>query len=195
MAVLFVVFQPYRQEWINSLDAAMFVNLAAISAISLYNLQQSRIGENLSIIPFILQMILVFLPLIYCVVYYCTILIKPRIHGWVVKKKRKSRLRLNRPVDCEHDRIFDSSAGESDLEDSTHVEPFLDYINNNDRNITNRLTRRKEVHVRNINSTPSNSETTPLCTGESGLGSADETPSSTNPSYGAAEKKSDDCRQ
>ena len=189
MAVLFVVFQPYRQEWINSLDAAMFVNLAAISAISLYNLQQSRIGENLSIIPFILQMILVFLPLIYCVVYYCTILIKPRIHGWVVKKKRKSRLRLNRPVDCEHDRIFDSSAGESDLEDSTHVEPFLDYINNNDRNITNRLTRRKEVHVRNINSTPSNSETTPLCTGESGLGSVDETPSSTNPSYGAAEKK------
>ena len=76
VALMFAFIRPYHRDWINNLDTAMFINLAAITAISQYNLQQARFGEDVDLIAFSLQFVLVLSPLIYCIGYLSRRLMK-----------------------------------------------------------------------------------------------------------------------
>ena len=62
---------PYRDEkwYVNYVDLLIFTNLAIVNGLSLYLFVYSKILESTPSWPFIVQYILVFLPLIYMVVY------------------------------------------------------------------------------------------------------------------------------
>ena len=129
MAFLFSWLRPYRVDWINSLDTLMFINLAAISAISLFNLQSARLGEPINKSVFVLQLVLVFLPLVYCIGYYFIILVLPVIMQCCRKVHYKLRhIQVQGAGDT--DKIMTANEGTSDVEDSAHVEPFLDFVGN-----------------------------------------------------------------
>ena len=66
----FALIQPYKEDWINTLDVGFFLILVAITSMSLYNLTQTYIDQPLSTDIFTLQYILIFIPLLYCVGYY-----------------------------------------------------------------------------------------------------------------------------
>ena len=70
MALLIVVtFRPYKNPLFNIVDACVFVNLAAISALSMYNLHLSVTGSRLSSWCFAVQYVLILLPHVYMVGY------------------------------------------------------------------------------------------------------------------------------
>ena len=73
-ALMFSVIRPYREEWINNIDVTMLLTLAIITALSLYNLQLARIGQGINVWAFAIQFILIVMPLLYCIGYYCTLL-------------------------------------------------------------------------------------------------------------------------
>ena len=127
MAFLFSWLRPYRVDWINSLDTLMFINLAAISAINLFNLQSARLGESINKSVFVLQLVLVFLPLVYCIGYYFIILVLPVIMQCCRKVRHKQRHIQGQGVAND---IMRANEGASDVEDSAHVEPFLDFVGN-----------------------------------------------------------------
>ena len=76
VAMMFAFIRPYRNDWINNLDTVMFLNLAAITAISQYELQQARQGLEFDSLAFSLQIILVAAPLLYLVGYICLKMMK-----------------------------------------------------------------------------------------------------------------------
>ncbi len=217
MAFLFSVFRPYRKDWINSLDTVMFINLAAISTISLFNLQEARIDpdEKLHRGVFTLQMVLVFLPLVYCIIYYIRLLVYPLFVHCYRKGKKKYEIRLQQPINVavvdgegEYNSLIKNETG---LEDSTHVRPFLEFVENRSRtdryfswgrdrrsvrensHSTNNSEGwgrdRRSVRRENVNShSTNNSEGTPLLTAQSGssTSSISDVPSTKNHSYGSA---------
>ena len=196
MAFLFSIFRPYREDWINSLDTVMFINLAAISTISMFNLLQARLDpdKKLNLGVFVLQMVLVFLPLIYFMVYYFKILVYPLFVVCYKKGKKKYKIKLYQPIEQRVDSDEEYSENEIGMEDSTHVEPFLEFIGNRRRttDLSNRSfswrrdrqsTARISVHSHSKN----NSEVTPIVTAQSGssTGSFSDVPSTRNHCYGS----------
>lgn len=67
--LLVVIFRPYKNSFLNIVDACIFANLAAISALSMYNFHLTATGSKLYAWSFVMQHIFIFLPLIYMVVY------------------------------------------------------------------------------------------------------------------------------
>ena len=65
VALIFALVRPYKNDWINNLDTAMFVNLAAITAISQFELQQTKQGLPFNRVSFAIQIILVIAPMLY----------------------------------------------------------------------------------------------------------------------------------
>lgn len=64
-----VIFHPYKKPLFNFVDACVFANLAAITALSMYQYHLSVTGSKLHTWAFVVQYILIFLPLLYMVVY------------------------------------------------------------------------------------------------------------------------------
>ena len=67
--LIFTLLQPYRIHWHNKLDAIIFTLLAAINTFTMYNYVLLTVGQRLSKAAFIIQYILIFIPLIYMTAY------------------------------------------------------------------------------------------------------------------------------
>ena len=158
-AMLVALFQPYKHFWINQVDISMFLLLAAINALSQYNLLTLQVGAEgrMETWPFIMQYVLILLPLVYCVCYYCTVIggkIKERLVLQArLKRKRKQILQeqfKSRDSD-ETERKRSQSGGtqyEDGLVDSTYVPEFLEYMENSSRFKNIRLPSVNSLSVR-----------------------------------------------
>ena len=78
--------QPYRKRWHNILDSLLFLNLSLINLITLFNFQVSRTAADREYIPYIklssvVQIILLFLPLVYISVY-CAVKVISKVKNW-----------------------------------------------------------------------------------------------------------------
>ena len=126
-ALMFSVIRPYREEWINNTDVTMLLTLAIITALSLYNLQLARIGQGINVWAFAIQFILIVMPLLYCIGYYCTLM-------WSRTKSRCIDFAKRKLVNDDAALLDDGSEDSRDnLVDSTHVPNFLDYVENTGR--------------------------------------------------------------
>ena len=67
--LLFALFRPYKEDFYNKVDSAIFAILAAINALTMYNYYFSFSEISLSKWAFGLQYFLIFCPLIYMIVY------------------------------------------------------------------------------------------------------------------------------
>ena len=72
----FTLLRPYKKDWYNKLDAAIFGILAAINTLSMYNYFLAVVEETPSVWIFSLQYILVLCPLLYMVVFVLHYLLK-----------------------------------------------------------------------------------------------------------------------
>ena len=97
---------PYREEkwYVNYVDLSIFTNLAIVNALSLYLYVYAKINPRTTRLPhwpFIIQYVLVFLPLVYMVLYLMwyflpqkqkEILAKlPKIPAKILRKRRKRK--------------------------------------------------------------------------------------------------------
>jgi hypothetical protein len=128
MAFLFALFQPYRKAWINQVDIAIFLNLAAIIALSQYNLETIWMGKSpLTSWAPSLQYILILLPLLYCA-GYCIVYIVKRIKDkWMPYFARRRYLKT---LDVQNE--FEADHKDA-LVDSTHVPDFLNFVESTNR--------------------------------------------------------------
>ena len=169
VAILFAVFQPYREHWLNQLDIAVFLLLAAISALSLYNVTCVLTDQRPSMIAFDIQFTLVFLPLLYCS-GYCLFLFCRKNKNSFEKWRRKRLLRNvqdpDLPLTEDETEPDGRESYQSALVDSTHVPNFIDFVESSGRMKQKRL-RQVNNWSRNAN-TPtsggSSEERTPLLT-------------------------------
>ena len=130
-AALFVLFRPYRKDWINTLDIMIFLLLSAITSLSQFNILLTwlNIVEGKLVYSFVVQYVLIFIPLFYFLIYHGFFLAKKfknhysdQIKTLFVRQKerdRKDEFVINETYD-HHDK--------PGLVDSTHVANFLDYI-------------------------------------------------------------------
>ena len=144
-AFLFSVIRPYKQDWINNVDTTIFLNLAAITTLSMYNLSLARSGYKLSLWAYCLQCILIMVPLIYCISYFviqiCHKRVK-RLYNQKITSHRRNR----------HSHVLDVSQNvpttEADLQqnltDSTGIQNFLDFTNDAGR-LDSPATRRERL--------------------------------------------------
>ena len=100
--------QPYKNKWHNVTDSLIFTNLAIINAISLYNYQKINEGkDNLKTvttaitITTTIQLILIYLPLLYIVVCFFWLSIR-----WLRKKLRERKISK---LDYSKDILLDST--------------------------------------------------------------------------------------
>ena len=93
--VLIALCQPYTKEKkvFNYIDTLMFANLALLNALSLYLyiFFQTYSGKPLPIPVFVIQYILLFLPLLYMIAYILYYLSSP-CHNWINYRIRELRI-------------------------------------------------------------------------------------------------------
>ena len=63
--LIFSIFCPYKDDFYNNLDTTMFALMLAVNILTTYNYTITVIGSQLSLFTFIVQYILVLLPLFY----------------------------------------------------------------------------------------------------------------------------------
>ena len=63
--LFFLLLRPYRNDFYNKLDALMFSLLVPINTLTMYNLYSTAVKYKPSLFVFVIQYILIFLPLIY----------------------------------------------------------------------------------------------------------------------------------
>lgn len=123
MACLFFVLRPYHKNWINNLDGIIFLNLAIISTICLYNHQYAYDETKPPTIVLVLLLILVFLPLIYCILFYVKLFCIPAVLRIKNCCRQPQHKKLNIQNMGTHNDVEPNV-----LDESTGVEPFLDYV-------------------------------------------------------------------
>uniref|UniRef100_A0A1X7UZX8 TRP C-terminal domain-containing protein n=1 Tax=Amphimedon queenslandica TaxID=400682 RepID=A0A1X7UZX8_AMPQE len=69
MVTIILVLQPYKKRVHNQIDGCIFLLIIIINSITLYQYTLSISMENLSLFAFIIQYILVYLPMIWIAVY------------------------------------------------------------------------------------------------------------------------------
>ena len=122
-ALLFAALRPYKRDWVNNVDVTMFLLLAAISCFSLYNLVFTWLGINIELWAFIVQYILIFIPLLYFIGYYL-LLFCSKFESYH-KGLRSQNRRIQAEQTQEQDEFERDRAA---LVDSSHVPDFLDYV-------------------------------------------------------------------
>ena len=63
--LFFLLLRPYRNDFYNKLDALMFSLIVSINTLTMYNLYSTAVKHKPSLFAFVIQSILIFLPLIY----------------------------------------------------------------------------------------------------------------------------------
>ena len=93
-ALLVAFLKPYKMEYhlFNYVDSLIFLNLAIINQTIAYNYGYTRSGATPSIAVFIIQYILVFLPLVYMIMYVLWSVLpipklRVRVKEWLRKKQ------------------------------------------------------------------------------------------------------------
>ena len=172
-AFLFTVIRPYKQDWINNVDTTIFLNLAAITTLSIYNLSLARSGYKLSLWAYCLQCILIMVPLIYCIAYFIIQICHKRVKRFY--RQKMVACRQHRPLDIPQN-VSTSEAGiQQSLTDSTGIQNFLDFTDNAGRlnTPTTPTTHRERLtnpttwrHDRNSRETANDSEREHLLSGE-----------------------------
>ena len=170
VALLFALFQPYKKQWLNQLDIAMFLLLAVISALSQYNNTQVLIDQKPVMLAFQFQFTLVFLPILYLAGFLLFIFCRKSKQS--LKEWRRSRLLRNiQEPDTPHNPddntagLNDGNSYQSALVDSTYVPNFIDFIES-----TGRMKQQRLVRVQNWDrtsdtpTTVASEERTPLLT-------------------------------
>ena len=168
-ALLFALFKPYRIPWLNSLDVGMFLLLVAIIALSLSNLFLTRIDRfnEEGGWSFIVQYILIMVPLFYFIIYYgrqFLVHVISKCMPFILKRKQGNEVVV---YDDERPALINS----------THVPEFLEYVENTGRNsrvrLSNSTTWRHPGTHSGSNSSRSagsnNEERTPLLAANPGI--------------------------
>ena len=150
MVFLFAIIRPYKDDWINIVDITIFLILIVISLLSLYSLMQTWIDQDISICALIIQYILIFLPLVYCLGYYfalfCTKNTLPCVKSWLGRKSTIIQVKNQQE---------DNFGYQNALVDSTHVPNILEYIDA-------RTSINEESMSNFVNLQPKVDETSPL---------------------------------
>ena len=125
IVLLFLIFQPYQKPWINKLDIMMFLLLASISSLGMYNLTMTWIGQPLNKEVFVFQYILILIPLFYFIGYLGTVVcLKNKTK--LLQLLRKSKIINENLVSVNSDQL-------AELTNSSHVPEFLDFIKDTGR--------------------------------------------------------------
>ena len=169
-AFLFAVIRPYKQDWINNVDTTIFLNLAAITTLSIYNLSLARLGYKLSLWAYCLQCILIMVPLIYCIAYFIIQICHKRVKRFYNQKI--ASLRHPHVLDVSQDMTTSEASLRQSLTDSTGIQNFLDFTDSAGR-LNTPTTRRERLtnpttwrHDRNSRETANDSEQEHLLSGE-----------------------------
>lgn len=125
-AFLFASFRPYKKEWINYVDMSLFLILAAITSLSMYNLLLTRVHLHLSTWAFVMQYILIFIPLFYCVGYFLILFCS-------AQKESLRQLVVGLKQERVADAIDNEEESARQLEDSTGIPNFLDFTQSTGR--------------------------------------------------------------
>ena len=141
VAFLFAMFRPYRKDWINIVDIAVFLVLAGICTISLYNLTNTRIGNQMDKNAMVIQQLLIGLPLVYCI-GYCGQLLWYNAIPCLKRMKHRPKAKGPPAVDALEPRSMIDETSDNEThhhyskEDSIHVPNFLEFIENSGRSST-----------------------------------------------------------
>ena len=65
MVIVFLILQPYRNELHNKIDGFIFLLIIVINSITLYQYSLTVAMEKLSVIAFVFQYVLVYVPMIW----------------------------------------------------------------------------------------------------------------------------------
>ena len=150
----FAVFRPYKNNWYNNLDAAMFTVLAAINTLSMYNYFLAVVNKAPSETIFFIQYFLIICPLMYIAIFVTSHLYKKYVKRIVRCFKRT----------WPFSKLF--SAGDSDGDDRD----FLAYTEETGRlrgeleysiNITEARRRQRSI-LEELNHSGNNKESQPL---------------------------------
>ena len=76
MAMIVMIVQPYRKAWINKLDGCMFLLMAIITSLNIYQYYNIIFDSGYSEWAFGLHYVLILLPLAYLVMYFVRYVIK-----------------------------------------------------------------------------------------------------------------------
>ena len=118
--VLHSLAQPYKKQWHNALDTLIFANLAIINGITLYNFTQLEADQE-DVIDVVgsIQLVLIYLPMIYMVGYVVAYFI-PRIKAVVIRRKTLSK--LSNPLNDDElpARLIHRDSSDSDIESSEY---------------------------------------------------------------------------
>ena len=68
-ALVFIFLRPYPKEWNNKLDSFVFLMLGFINTLSMYQFWRASQSEPLSLIIFVIQYIMIFIPFIWMTAY------------------------------------------------------------------------------------------------------------------------------
>lgn len=176
IAVLFLVFQPYRKSWLNQLDAVMFLLMATISSLSTFNLTRVQSDKPPNMAVFTFQYILIFVPLVYCICYYMTLFCIKNRTRWFQHRTAKSPVTIQEPALTTSTASSREESYQSALVDSTHVPNFLDFVENAGRMRQNvRLINPQNWNARDIQTRGESDRLVP--SNESQRGSTNPTPS------------------
>ena len=142
-ALLVALFQPYRRSWINQVDITIFLILATVISLSQYNLLTLWVGSksHLETWPYIIQYVLILLPLVYCVCYYCIVIggrLRERFILQTRMRRKRKQIQKQQSAtaaneDTERKQPQHGIEYQDSLVDSTHVPEFLEYIEESSR--------------------------------------------------------------
>ena len=111
--------QPYEKRFYNLLDTFMFCNLAIVNGLSLFNyywVNYSSAGDKEVIVALTVQLILVYIPIVY-IVTMCTLLLLTSCS----RRARRFLYRVNRYVP-----LFKDEGNDMELHDNAENVPFDD---------------------------------------------------------------------
>ncbi len=88
--VIISILQPYTQTILNVIDSTMFAILASINALTLYQMSLAMADFPLSATCFYIQLILIYIPLVYIVIVILHSLFYQRcLKRWKVKRRQE----------------------------------------------------------------------------------------------------------
>ena len=141
--VLFAIVKPYKENFYNKLDIAMFTLLAILNAFSLYNSQRYKFHSRINGVVFWINYLLIFLPLVYIIGYCCYLILlwKGCIEGWTKSESPMS----------ENTVVSDPTSADGDSEDdSGHPVVYVYSSRRSEEDIPDRLVNPQNYNSRNL---------------------------------------------
>ena len=151
----FIILRPYKDDYYNKLDAAMFALLLGINTLTMYNYGTTIISSESSPTAFSLQYFLVFVPLIYISVVVIRHIYR-RIRDKLAERKRRRQTVI---IDPEQEGLVSNDEGPLTMSRSHDYLSFMKETGRMEDMNTYRPT--KSWQKPGPNSTSSNKSTSP----------------------------------